>query len=322
MKVGSQMGNAIDVNSLTRHYGELVAVDHISFIVERGEIFGFLGPNGAGKTTTVRMLTGYIPPTGGTALVDGHDIVTEPTRARQHIGVVPEEANVYVDLTVWQNMMLMAKLHGVSRARRMQRGRELLVLFGLGDRLRQKGRALSKGLRQRLMLCMALVSDPAILFLDEPTSGLDVASAKLIRELIVNMNREGKMTIFLTTHNIEEADKLCHCVAIIDRGCIAAIDTPEALRGAVESRRSVEVVFSGGALKASELIGLSDDAEVTEIKGGFRVYGREPGRIAQEIVTRAGAGGVCIDAIRTLEPSLEDVFLHITGGHGAQQEER
>ncbi|HXP06286.1 MAG TPA: ABC transporter ATP-binding protein, partial [Stellaceae bacterium] len=167
----------IEAEGLTRHYGDRVAVDHVNFSIARGEIFGFLGPNGAGKSTTVRMLTGYIQPTSGTARVAGYDIVAAPVSARQHIGVVPEEASAYADLTVWQNVMLMAELHSVPRRRRIERGAELIELFGLADRREQKGRDLSKGLRQRLMLCMALVSDPEILFLDEPTSGLDVASS-------------------------------------------------------------------------------------------------------------------------------------------------
>lgn len=307
------MENAIEVRNLTRLYGNLVAVDHIDFTVRPGEIFGFLGPNGAGKTTTVRMLTGYIPPSAGTALVNGYDAVTEPIAARQDLGIVPEDANVYVDLTVWQNVMLMAELHGVPRARRRRRGGELLDLFDLGDRRKHKGRTLSKGLRQRLMLCMALVSDPTILFLDEPTTGLDVASRRLIREFVVRMNREREITVFLTTHNIEEADQLCHRVAIINQGRIAAIDTPEALRGAFESRRSVEVTFPGKPPGPQKLRELSEDTEVKEIAGGFRVYSREPGRLAQEIVSRANAKGLRIQTIRTLGPSLEEVFLHITG---------
>ena len=152
----------IEAKGLTRHYGDRVAVDHIDFSITRGEVFGFLGPNGAGKSTTVRMLTGYIPPTSGTARVAGCDIVTEPVAARQHIAVVPEEASAYADLSVWQNIMLMGELYSISRGRRLERGRELTELFGLADRRGQKGRDLSKGLRQRLMLCMALVSDPVL----------------------------------------------------------------------------------------------------------------------------------------------------------------
>ena len=311
----------IQARGLTRRYGQVLAVDHVDFAVRRGEIFGFLGPNGAGKTTTVRMLTGYLPPSDGSAVLDGHDVAAEPTQARQHIGVVPEEANVYVSLTVWQNLMLMAELHGVPRARRRQRGGELLDLLGLADRVRQKGRALSKGLRQRLMLGMALVSDPAILFLDEPTTGLDVASTRLIRQRVLSLNQDHGVTVFLTTHNIEEADRLCHRVAIISHGRIAAIDTPAALRGAVDSRRSVEVAFREAPQQAQSLAEGIADAEVVATANGLRVYTCDPGRAAQEIATRAAARGLRIETIRTLEPSLEDVFLHVTGTGDAPAKE-
>ena len=310
--------NSIEARGLTRRYGDLVAVDGVDFAVRRGEVFGFLGPNGAGKTTTVRMLTGYLTPTEGTALVGGHDILEELTAARQHIGVVPEEANVYVDLTVWQNVMLMGELHGIDRASRRQRGRELLELFGLADRAKHKGRTLSKGLRQRLMLCMALVSDPEILFLDEPTSGLDVASARLIRDLMVQISRERQMTVFLTTHNIEEADRLCHRVAIINEGRIAAIDRPQQLRRTVEARRSVELTFTGEALEESEVAALAPGAEVTRISGGYRVYTPQPGWLAQEVASLTKAKGLRLERIQTLAPSLEDVFLHVTAAAAGQ----
>ncbi|MGZ5230533.1 MAG: ABC transporter ATP-binding protein [Burkholderiales bacterium] len=214
----------IEVRALTRKYGDALAVDHIDFSVMRGEVF-FLGPNGAGKSTTVRMLTGYIPPTSGTIRVAGYDVLSHPSAARQYLCVVPEEANVYADLTVWQNVTLMAELHSMARKQRIENGQRLLESFGLAERAKQLGRELSKGLRQRLMLCMALVSEPHILFLDEPTSRLDVASTHLIREIISELNRTNGTTVFLTTHNIEEADALCHRVAIINKGRIAAIDT-------------------------------------------------------------------------------------------------
>jgi ABC-2 type transport system ATP-binding protein len=312
---------AIEVCNLAKRFDEVEAVAGISFNVLKGELFGFLGPNGAGKTTTVRMLTGYIAPTAGTALVDGHDIVSDSTLARQHLGVVPEEANVYVDLTVWENVMLMAELHSVPRRRRVERGRELLELFGLGDRLKQRSRALSKGLRQRLMVCMALVSDPAILFLDEPTSGLDVASTRLIRELILRVNRERGMTVFLTTHNMEEAEHLSRRVAIINRGRIAAIDTPDILRRTVESRRSVEVTFAGQALDSREVAALAGAEGFAEMATGFRVYGSEPGLLAQRIVSKANERRLRVQSIRTLEPTLEEVFVHITGGPAAENKE-
>lgn len=232
-------GAAIEAEGLTLYYGDRAAVNQVTLSVGRGEIFGFLGPNGAGKSTTTRMLTGFLAPSEGSVRLAGIDVARDPTTARELIGIVPEEANVYTDLTVWQNVMLMAELHRVGRRRRTERGTELLGLFGLDDRRRQKGRELSKGLRQRLMLCGALVSDPDILFLDEPTSGLDVASAHMIRDIVVRLNRQRAMTVFITTHNIEEAGDLCHRVGIIDRGRLVAIDTPQHLRSTVESRRSV-----------------------------------------------------------------------------------
>lgn len=310
----------IEAEGLTRHYGERIAVDHIDFGISRGEVFGFLGPNGAGKSTTVRMLTGYIPPTSGTARIAGFDIVAEPVAARQHIGVVPEEASAYADLTVWQNIMLMGELHSVSRSRRSERAVELIDLFGLADRRDQKGRDLSKGLRQRLMLCMALVSDPEILFLDEPTSGLDVASSHVIREIVTRMNRNRGMTVFITTHNIDEAGDLCHRVGIIDRGRLVAIDTPQALRASIDARRSVEVQFANRVIPISDLI--DTNAEIVPLADGFRIYTAEPGRLAQELATRATTRGIQIASLNTLTPRLEEVFLHITARAGAPAVER
>ena len=305
--------NAIEVCGLTRRYGPLLAVDHVSFTVRSGEIFGFLGPNGAGKSTTVRMLTGYIAPSEGTALLDGHDIVTDGVAARQRVGVVPEEASVYQDLTVWQNVMLMAELYAVPRARRTRHGGDLLARFGLDARKADRGRNLSKGLRQRLMLCMALVGEPTILFLDEPTTGLDVASARLIRETVSRLNREQGLTVFLTTHNLEEANELCHRVGIIHRGHLAVVDTPHALRGMIEARRSVEVTFA----EPLAIMPAIDDpeGEMEPFAGGtgVRIFTRAPGRIAQEIGVWATRQGLRIESIATRTPSLEEVFLAVTG---------
>jgi ABC-2 type transport system ATP-binding protein len=307
---------AIEARDLVRRYGDVVAVDCVSFEILRGEVFGFLGPNGAGKTTTVRMLTGVIEPTGGKATVDGYDVVRDAVASRRRLGIVPEQANVYVDLTVWQNVMLMAQLYGVGRKRRRQRGDELLGLFGLADRRGQKGRALSKGLRQRLMLCMALVSDPAILFLDEPTSGLDVASARLIRQLIARENHENSTTVFLTTHNIHEAEELCGRVAIIDKGRIAAVDSPAALRAQVSASRVVEITFAGLGLDAATLGGVEGVERAEPVPNGFRLQTSAPGRVAQEVACLARERGLEIESINTREPSLEEVFVRITEGSG------
>ena len=181
-----------------------MAVDHISFEVEKGEIFGFLGPNGAGKTTTIRILTGLIKPDGGKAFVAGYDVLKNPIEAKQRVGVVPEVSNAYVDLTAWENLALIGKLYGVPTQKLRGNATSLLKEFGLYEVKDKLVKAFSKGMKQRLLLCMALVNDPEVLFLDEPTSGLDVESARLLREKITRYNKDGK-TVFLSTHNMEEA---------------------------------------------------------------------------------------------------------------------
>ncbi len=306
------MSTVIEVRGLTRRFGDLTAVDHVEFDVEEGEVFGFLGPNGAGKTTTVRILTGVLDATEGTATIQGHDIRTEALAAREHLGIVPEEANVYLDLSVWRNVMLMGELHAVPRARRVEEGERLLGLLGLGDRKKQKARALSKGLRQRLMLCSALVSGPEILFLDEPTSGLDVQSARLIRSIVRNLNRDG-LTVFLTTHNMAEAEEICDRVAIINQGVIVAIDTPEELRDAMKSSQYLQVDFESGGPVQDELEALPG---VERVSGGgqhWRLYCERPGRTATETVKLAERKEVDIAEIATCKPTLEDVFVQLTG---------
>ena len=307
------MKAVIEAKNLTRKFGNLVAVDHVDFEVYQGEIFGFLGPNGAGKTTTVRLLTGVIDPTEGTATIQGHDIRKEPLLSRAHMAIVPEEANVYLDLSVWQNLMLMAQLHGVARHRCLQEAERLLDALGLADRKKQKARVLSKGLRQRLMLCAALVTGPEVLFLDEPTSGLDVQSARLIRQTVSDLNRRG-LTVFLTTHNMSEAGEMCSRVAIIDKGCIVAIDPPEKLRSAINSRRYIEVRFAGADPEHSELESLPGVSQIDVDNRTFRLYTKLPGQVVTEVVRLVDRKGLEIEDLSNHKPSLEDVFLHFTSG--------
>jgi ABC-2 type transport system ATP-binding protein len=307
------MKAVIEAKRLTRKFSNLVAVNGVEFEVYPGEIFGFLGPNGAGKTTTVRMLTGVIDPTVGTATIQGHDIRKEPLLSRAHIAVVPEEANVYLDLSVWQNLMLMAELHGVARDRRLQEANRLLDALGLAERKKQKARVLSKGLRQRLMLCAALVTGPEILFLDEPTSGLDVRSARLIRQIVSDLARSG-LTVFLTTHNMSEAGEMCSRVAIIDKGCIAAIDTPEKLSATISSRQYVEVRFAVAAPEHNELESLPGVSQIDADNRTFRLYTKLPGQVLTEVIRLADSRGLEITDLGNRKPSLEDVFLHLTSG--------
>ena len=309
--------SVIKVNSLTRKFGNLTAVDSINFQVNKGEIFGFLGPNGAGKTTTIRMLTGVIEPTSGSATIQDHDIRKESILSREHIAVVPEQANVYLDLSVWRNLMLMAELYGVPRDRRISEGERLLDTLGLLNKKDSKARELSKGLRQRLMLCAALVTDPEVLFLDEPTSGLDVHSARLIRKIVRELNNDG-LTVFLTTHNMIEAGDICSRVAIINNGRIAAIDTPGNLRSMVRKRHYVEAVFRENAPPLKKLETIPGVTRIESDQGIFRLYTEVPGRIATLLATLTVDLGLELEQLNTRKPSLEDVFLYYTGDGGSE----
>jgi len=300
----------IKASNLTKVFGKSTAVDHISFDVRQGEIFGFLGPNGAGKTTTTRMLTGVIPPDAGTATIFGHDIRSEPVLAKQGFGVVPETSNAYTDLTAWQNLMLMGELYGLPRARAEQRSSDLLGLVGLLERKDQKVQAYSKGMKQRLILAMALIHEPELLFLDEPTSGLDVQSTQMILSLLRDLNRQGT-TIFLTTHNMEEANRLCHRVGIIRGGKMVAIDAPEKLKTAIDRVHRIEVSFdhevSGEALE-----GLAGVTGANRTGDKWQITTQNKDATIRSLVTISQQNGAAIVTLNTLSPSLDDAFLRLT----------
>jgi len=303
---------AIEVRHFTKRFGTISAVDDISFKVKKGEFFGFLGPNGAGKTTTVRMLTGVIKADSGTALVMGFPAGS--LEAKQITGVVPETSNAYLDLSGWGNLVLMAELYGVPAGEARQRGRDLLQELGLVERKDSLVREYSKGMRQRLILCMALISDPELLFLDEPTSGLDVQSARLIRELLQKLNAAGK-TIFLTTHDMDEANQLCDRVAIISGGRIAAIDAPEKLRLATTSMHSVEVSFAD-TVSPNVLEGIPGVTQVTKLGDKYRLYTADPGYLVVSLVNHCCSCGLKIVSISTRAPSLEDAFVALVSKGG------
>jgi ABC-2 type transport system ATP-binding protein len=216
---------AIKVQNLTHDYDGLRAVDGISFAVEPGEIFGFLGPNGAGKTTTIKMLTGQLRPTSGEAWVVGCDVVTERQRLKPQIGVVFEYQNIYERLSARDNLVFSARLYGVEKAR----VEKVLAQVGLVDRARDRVKKYSNGMKQRLLIARALLHEPRVLFLDEPTRGLDPNVARDIRAIVADLAKQG-VTVFLTTHYMEEADQLSNRVAIIDQGHIVALDMPERLK--------------------------------------------------------------------------------------------
>jgi ABC-2 type transport system ATP-binding protein len=279
---------AILAENLTYRYGDLLAVDHINFQVAEGEILGFLGPNGAGKTTTVKMLTGQMRPKEGKATLLGMDIVHETSKVHQKIGVCFEIANLYEQMTGFENVTLFAELFGVNNFN----ARALLDRVGLGERGKDRVEGYSKGMKQRLMLARALVNSPRILFLDEPTEGLDPVSAESIRTLIVEEAKKG-VTVFLTTHDMLEADKICQRVAFINQGKIAALDTPHNLKQQYGKRMvKAQVVGADGKLESREIM-LDTEATAAELQQLFS---------GEKVVT-----------IHSEEASLEDIFIKVTG---------
>ena len=304
------MTPVIHASDLTKVFGKSIAVDHISFDVQKGEIFGFLGPNGAGKTTTTRMLTGVIPLDAGTATILGYDIRSDPVQAKQGFGVVPETSNAYTDLTAWQNLMLMGELYGLEDARAEQRSSDLLGMVGLLERKDQKVQAYSKGMKQRLILAMALIHEPELLFLDEPTSGLDVQSTQMILSLLRDLNRQGT-TIFLTTHNMEEANRLCHRVGIIRGGKMVAIDAPEKLKTAIDRVHKIEVSFDR-ELSGDTLAGLSGVTGVNRTGDKWQITTQNKDATIRSLVTFSQQNSAAIVTLNTLAPSLDEAFLRLT----------
>lgn len=301
---------AIKVEGLRKKFGNVVAVDNISFDVEKGEMFGFLGPNGAGKTTTIRLLTGVLLPDAGNVTIEGIDVRKDMIRAKMMMGVIPEMGDVYVDLTAKQNLVLAGKYYGLPKSALEERSEELLSTFGLYDRRKDPVRTFSKGMKQRISIACAIIHNPQVLFLDEPTEGLDVQSRRLIIDTIIEMNEKGS-TIFLTTHNIEEANRLCERVCIINKGRIVAIDRPEILRGTFDNTQSVEISFDQsveGHLFDAEFI-----SKVDRFGDKLRLYTNDPDRSVKHIVALANERGLRIVSMTVCGPSLEEAFVRLTG---------
>jgi ABC-2 type transport system ATP-binding protein len=304
------MQNAIEASGLTKYYDDLLAVDHISFNVEKGEIFGFLGPNGAGKTTTIRMLVGLTTPTEGTAIVNGYDIRKKIVEVKRHVGVVPEISNLYDELTVWQNLLFMSRLYHVAKKDREKRIGSLLKTFELEDRRRSKFGNLSKGLKRRVTVAVALVHNPALVFLDEPTTGLDVMSARSLRELLNELKKTG-ITIFLTTHYIEEADQLCDRIAVIVKGKIVNIATPENMKSVVGTP-VVEASFDS-PIKSMMVRGLEAIGELRVDGCKVRIFTRDVSKVIEALTVLSKEHGPKIDYVNTVRPSLEEAFVKLTG---------
>ena len=301
---------AIQVKDLTKRFGELAAVNKISFEVYKGEVFGFLGPNGAGKTTTIRMLTGILSPNSGDVFIDGLDITINPIKAKMKLGVIPEMGNIYVDLTAKQNIILAGKYYGVPRKELREKTDSLLDQFRLFERKNALVKTFSQGMKQKVNIASALVHNPEILFLDEPTLGLDVQSQRLIRNIIKEMNQRGT-TVFLTTHNIEEANMLCERVGIIDKGRIAAIDTPEKLKRTFEETQSIEISFNkaidGNLIKKPEVV-----SRIEKLGDKWKLHTDNPDKLVKYLAKFAEDQKLTIVSIQICGVSLEDTFIKLT----------
>ncbi len=301
--------NAIQVDHLVKRFGTVTAVDDVSLAVRKGETFGFLGPNGAGKTTTIRLLTGVLTPDAGNVRINGIDIHRDPLDAKMQMGVIPESSTVYGDLSAEQNLHLSGKMYGMSRALRETRIDEVLSQLGLKERRRTPVRTFSKGMKQRVSIACAIIHRPSVLFLDEPTSGLDVQSRRLVIETIRTMNEQGS-TIFLTTHNIEEANSLCQTVCIINKGKIVAQDSPERLKKMFDTTQSVEVSFDRTVTR--DLFTAEGILRAEPYGDKWRLYTDNPDRVLKYLIRRAERESLGITSLTTSGPSLEEAFVHLT----------
>jgi ABC-2 type transport system ATP-binding protein len=307
------MTKAIEVFRLAKTYNGVVAVDGISFEVETGEVFGFLGPNGAGKTTTIRMLTGLSKPTAGGARVLGYDIASEIIKAKKAFGVVPEQSNMYDELSGLENLIFMGQLYGMPRPEHRTRAEELLKTFGLFERKDSKFATYSRGMKRALTIAAALVHKPRLLFLDEPTVGLDVVAARSSRAIIKQLKESG-ITVFLTTHYLEEADILCDRIALLVKGKVVAIDSPARLKAMAEERPALEVSFKTSLTNAADELGRRlPGLAVVKVDDRIRIYGGDADVVLHAILGYATENGTQVASVSSLRPSLEDAFVKLTG---------
>lgn len=293
---------ALRAVGLTKRYGSgetgLLAVDHIDLEVGHGEVFGFLGPNGAGKTTTIRMLTGLARPTGGSVSILGLDLARDLPRIKKQIGVVPENSNLYDELTAFDNLVFSMQLYGVPRRARAGRAEDLLARFRLREKRDVRFGRLSRGMRRALTIATALAHHPSLVFLDEPTTGLDVVSARSLRQMVAALRDQG-VTVFLTTHYLEEAERLCDRIALMVGGRIVALDTVDGLKARSQGAAAIEITLES-----------KDRRGVPEVR---RLVGADLESLIAQAMSDARTEGRRVLALDTIRPNLEDVFVQLTG---------
>jgi ABC-2 type transport system ATP-binding protein len=308
-------GEAIAVEKIVKRFGDFEAVKEISFEVKDGEIFGLLGPNGAGKSTLIRMMTTLMPITSGKAFIAGYDVSENPDAARRNIGVIPQAMTSDIDLTVAENMSIYAKLYGVPRAERERNIDELLEAVDLTKWRDAQVKTLSGGMRRRAEIARGLVHSPRIFFLDEPTTGLDPVSRVAVWEMLNELKKRRQLTILITTHYMDEADRLCDRIAIVDHGKLVALDTPMSLKASVPGNNVVEAQFANSPEGWAEQLKALPGVQSVQDEGGstFRVLTSSGSQTTMALVELSVRAGTTIKTLNVQNTTLDDVFVHYTG---------
>ena len=305
---------AIDVRNIVKRFGDFTAVKGLSFTVEDGEVFGLLGPNGAGKSTLIRMLTTLLPPTSGTAVISGFDVVGEADSVRRSIGVIPQALTSDLELSVEENLLIFAKLYGVPREKRNKLIPELLEAVELTQWRQAPVKNLSGGMRRRVEIARGLVHEPRIFFLDEPTTGLDPVSRVAVWEMLRKIKAERDLTVLLTTHYMDEADKLCDRIAIVDHGELKALDSPMRLKASIPGHNALEVSFTtvpeGWAARLQGLPGVQGVSHQDHI---FRINTSNGPATTLALMQEAARAEIGVPSLSVHGTTLDDVFVHYAG---------
>jgi ABC-2 type transport system ATP-binding protein len=305
---------AIEVRDLVKRFGDFTAVKGVSFEVEEGEVFGLLGPNGAGKSTLIRMLTTLLAPSSGSARVNSFDISKQADDVRRSIGVIPQAMTSDVELSVRENLLIYAKLYGVPRDRRTRLIAELLEAVQLTDWADKQVKKLSGGMRRRVEIARGLVHEPRVFFLDEPTTGLDPVSRVAVWEMLKKIKDQRQLTVLLTTHYMDEADRLCDHIAIVDHGELKALDSPMLLKASIAGKNQLEVSFSavpdGWSARLAALPGVES---VEQHEAVFRIATAQGPLTTEALFAAAKAAGIEVVTLSVQSTTLDDVFVHYTG---------
>ena len=309
------MPPAIQVVNIVKRFGNFTAVNGVSFEVAEGEIFGLLGPNGAGKSTLIRMMTTLLDITDGTAIIEGADVRKDPNTARRSMGVIPQAMTSDGDLTVWENLSIYSKLYGIPAADREKSIDELLELVDLNQWRDAPARNLSGGMRRRLEIARGLVHRPRIFFLDEPTTGLDPVSRVAVWEMITNIKQKRNLTVLITTHYMDEADRLCDRIAIVDHGKLVALDTPRALKSSIPGSSVIEAQFLNPPQGWQQKLEKLTSVQSVQSEGAdmYRILTDDGSRTTTELVEAAVHSNVTVKALTVQSTTLDDVFVHYTG---------